>query len=290
MLADAGTDIMCANGIGSVSKWVDDHIFFHILCPHLAIYNAQCQAWHNTVRDNGGQIHEDSCLWYRGDLMPDGRPEEFDEDMSFPLCDLSSTSPHHAGDALFSYADADIDCISDELRTPWEHSKTAPFSNVVPYLGFIWNLSAHMVKVPLEKKHKYCATIEEWKKKAWHSLAEVQKLYGKLLHTTLVVPAGRAYLTNLDTMLTLFNNRPFKPHTPPCDTPHDLDWWARLLDTKNLSRPITGPTPSKTWMPFQMPAQASVSASPLARAGGHGACSQVGRQTVEIPGGQKSQL
>ena len=243
MLADAGTDIMCTNGIGPLSKWVDDHIFFRIPRPHLATYNAQCQAWHNTVKDNGGQIHKGSRLWYRGDVMPDGRLEEFDEDMSFPLCDLSSTSPRPADNALFTYADADIDRVSDELRIPWEHSKTVPFSNIVPYLGFVWNLSACTVEVPLEKKHKYRATIEEWKKKPWHSLAEVQKLYSKLLHTTLVVPAGRTYLTNLETMLALFNNRPFVPHTPPCNTPHDLDWWAKLLDAENLSRPIPGPTP-----------------------------------------------
>ena len=27
--------------------------------------------------------------------------------------------------------------------------------------------------------------------------------------------------------------------------PHDLDWWAGLLDAENLSRPIPGPTPLK---------------------------------------------
>ena len=46
-------------------------------------------------------------------------------------------------------------------------------------------------------------------------------------------------------MLALINNHPFVPHTPPCNTPHDLVWWAKLLDTKTLSRPIPGPTPLK---------------------------------------------
>ena len=41
--------------------------------------------------------------------MPDGRPEEFDEDMLFPLRDLSSASPRFSNDAQFTYADADID-------------------------------------------------------------------------------------------------------------------------------------------------------------------------------------
>ena len=243
MLADAGADIMRANGIGPVSKWVDDHIFFCIPRPHLATYNAQRQSWHRTVTDNGGRIHEGSRIWYRGDAMPDGRPEEFDEDMFFPLRDLSSISPRTADDAHFTYADADIDRVSDELGIPWEHSKTVPFSNVVPYLGFLWNLTTRTVEVPLEKKLKYRSAIEEWQKKPRHTLAEVQRLYGKLLHTTLVVPAGRAYLTNLETMLALFNDRPFVPHTPPRDTPHDLIWWSRLLDAETLSRPIPGPTP-----------------------------------------------
>ena len=243
MLADAGTDIMRASGIGPVSKWVDDHIFFRIPRPHLIAYNAQRQSWHKTVTDNGGRIHEGSRLWYRGDVMPDGRPEEFDEDMFFPLRDLSSTSPRFSNDAQFTYADTDIDRVSDELGIPWEHSKTVPFSNVVPYLGFVWNLTTRTVEVPLEKKSKYRQAIEEWQKKPRHTLAEVQKLYGKLLHTTLVVPAGRAYLTNLEIMLALFNNRPFVPHTPPRDTPQDLIWWARLLDTETLSRHIPGPAP-----------------------------------------------
>jgi len=179
MLADAGTDILCAHGIGLVSKWVDDHIFFRIPCPQLAEYNAHRLSWHQMVTANGGQIHEGSHLWYRGDTMPDGRAEEFDEDMGFPICDLSSSSPCSPDDANFTYADTDIDRILDKLGSPWEHSKTVPFSSTIPYLGFVWDLTAHTVEVPQEKKCKYCSAIEEWQEKLWHTLAEVQKLYGK---------------------------------------------------------------------------------------------------------------
>jgi hypothetical protein len=190
LLADAGSDIIRANGFGPLSKWVDDHIFFRIPRHHLLVYNAQRRSWHQTVMGNGGQIHEGSRLWFRGNTMPDGRPEEFDEDMGFPLRDLSLSSPCSPADALFTYADTDIDHISDKLGIPWELSKTVLFSNIVPYLGFVWNLTAHTVEVPTEKKQKYREAIEEWHKKPRHALAEVQKLYGKLLHTTLVIPAG----------------------------------------------------------------------------------------------------
>ena len=37
-----------------------------------------------SVKTNGGRIHEGSQIWYRGDTMPDGWPEEFDEDMATP--------------------------------------------------------------------------------------------------------------------------------------------------------------------------------------------------------------
>jgi len=242
LLADAGSDIIHVNGIGPLSKWVDNHIFFCIPHHHLLDYNAQCKSWRQTVMDNSGQIHEGSCLWFRGNTMPDGWPEEFDEDMGFPLCNLSLSSPCLPANALFTYADADINRLSDKLGIPWELSKMVPFSNVVPYLSFVWNLTARTVEVPTEKKQKYLEAIKEWQKKPCHALAEVQKLCGKLLHTTLVVPAGRAYLTSLETMLNLFNNRPFMPHSSPCDMFLNLRWWADLLSSSTLSRPIPGPT------------------------------------------------
>jgi len=97
--------------------------------------------------------------------MADGWPKEFDEDMVFPLRDCSHTSPCSLNDVQFTYADADIDCISEELRIPWEPTKTVPFSKVVPYLGFVWNLTTCTVEVPSAKKHKYREAIEKWQKK-----------------------------------------------------------------------------------------------------------------------------
>ena len=243
LLADAGTDIFRANGIGPLSKWVDDHIFFRIPRCHLNTYNNQRLSWSQLVASNGGRIHEGSRIWYKGDTMPDGRPEEFDEDMATPLCDFSHASARSPDDAIFTYADQDIDLLSDELGIPWETSKTIPFRSIVPYLGFVWDLDARSVAIPAEKKLKYLDAIKEWEKKPTHALAEVQKLYGKLLHASLVVTAGRAYLTNLEAMLSGFNNSPFVPHTPPRDTSSDLKWWAQRLQCPTLSRNVPGPVP-----------------------------------------------
>ncbi|OJA16495.1 hypothetical protein AZE42_13267, partial [Rhizopogon vesiculosus] len=40
-LADAGADILRSEGIGPLSKWVDDHLFLRILCEHLERFNEQ---------------------------------------------------------------------------------------------------------------------------------------------------------------------------------------------------------------------------------------------------------
>ena len=243
LLADAGADIFHTNRIGPLSKWVDDHIFFYLPRQHLETYNNQRRSWSQMVTKNGGRIHEASRIWYKGDAMPDRRLEEFDEDMAAPLGDLANTSTHPPSDASFTYANVDINLLSKELSIPWESSKMIPFAMVVPYLGFLWDLDARTVVVPTEKKAKYLDAIEEWHQKPRHTLVEVQGLYGKLLHTSLVIPTGRAYLTTLETMLSGFNNCPFVPHTPPCNTSNDLEWWTDLLKSPSLSRPIPGPVP-----------------------------------------------
>ena len=54
LLADASTDIFRANGIGPLSKWVNDHIFFQIPGLHLDAYNSQRLTWRQLVTANGG--------------------------------------------------------------------------------------------------------------------------------------------------------------------------------------------------------------------------------------------
>jgi hypothetical protein len=129
------------------------------------------------------------------------------------------------------------------LGIRWEPSKSVPFSSEVPYLGFHWDLRTRMVHLLKEKKAKYLAAITEWETRRMHNLLETQKLYGKLFHATLVIPAGRAYLTSLEAMLSSFNNNIFLPHTPPRDTPSDLQWWKQQLGSPEISRPISEPRP-----------------------------------------------
>lgn len=240
-LGDAAVDIFRASGIGPVSKWVDDHVFIRILRKFLSAYNEKRRKWHSIILANGGQLQNGSRLWYRGETMPDGRSAEFDEDAKPPFKDFSAVSVREPHDTPFTYCDTDIDHLSDLLGIPWESSKTIPFSSTAPYLGFVWNLESRTVSLSEAKKIKYKDAITDWGKKATHTLQEVEQLYGKLLHASLVVPAGRAYLTSLEAMLGTFHDRPFIPRTPPKGTTSDLFWWFDRLSNPNITREIPGP-------------------------------------------------
>ena len=243
MLADAGADIFRGMGMGPLAKWVDDHIFFRIPRTHLSSYNTQRASWHHEVETSGGRRQEGGRLWYGGKELPSGRAEEFDEDCSTSLRDLSFSSPRSPDDREFTYADADIDELSSRLGIKWQSSKSIPFGEEVPYLGFRWNLRTQVVYLPEEKKVKYLAAIAEWRGKRAHNLIETQQLHGKLVHAALVIPAGRAHLTSLEAMLSSFNNRPFRPHTPPRGTPDDLSWWQRQLRRASIAITIPKPQP-----------------------------------------------
>ena len=175
-------------------KWVDNHIFFRVPRTLLPEYNARHANWHREICSHGGHRQNGSRLWYGGKDLPNGSSEEFNEDCSTVLQDLADAFPRSLKDREFTYTDADIDVVSARLGIQWEASKSVPFMTEVPYLGFQWNLHTHVVSLLEDKRTKYLAAIVEWEGRCTHNLLKTQKLYGKLLHASLVVPAGHAYI------------------------------------------------------------------------------------------------
>jgi hypothetical protein len=111
LIADAGAEILRANGIGPLDKWVDDHLFFRIPRLHLKQYNIARRQWDADIMHTGPR-HTASRIWYSGVEHPNGSTEEFSESCIFPICDLSNNSPQSEDDAVFTYNFADIDEIS----------------------------------------------------------------------------------------------------------------------------------------------------------------------------------
>ena len=276
-VADAGADIFRYKGIGPLVKWVDDHVFFRVRRQFLATYNGQCQARHTELSARG-QVQQGGRLWFGGGYFPDGTLDEHVEDCRFPCLDLSAFSPRSAEDALYSYNFDDIDSISLALGIPWEKSKDRPFSTSSSYIGFNWDLETLTVSLTAEKRQKYSDSINTWLLRARHDLNDVQKLYGKLLHACLVIPAGRSYLTNLESMLIWCGPRPFTLYEPVKGLADDLSWWSLKLAV-HLYRPIPFPHQLQDLRAFSD--ASSGSRSPSRIAGEHGASSPVGRPWTE---------
>ena len=239
-LADAGTDLFRSHRIGPLAKWVGDHIFFRILLKYLPEYNCQ-HAERYTNLAAQGQRQDGGRLWYGGTTFPDSTLDEHVKNCQFPCLDLSTHTPHSIKDQQYSYNFDDIDKLSNALGIPWERSKDMPFTPSTKYIRLQWDLQHLTVFLTIQKKAKYIANINEWLLQPTHILNDVQKLYGRLLHASLVIPSGRAYLTGLESMLGLCNQCLFIPYSPVKGMTDDLHWWLSRLNQPSVSRPIPAP-------------------------------------------------
>jgi len=99
----------------------------------------------------------------------------------------------------------------------------------------MWDLAKNEIFLADEKKDKYLQAIRVWQERPTHTLIDVQQLYGKLLHATLIAPMGRTYLTSLEAMLRLAADKPFLPRRPVKSLTMELNWWKTVLE-----RPFVG--------------------------------------------------
>lgn len=85
---------------------------------------------------------------------------------------------------------SDIDVISNKLGIPWKMSKDQPFAHSTTYIGFILNLQEKAILLIPSKAEKYLWVINKWNACNTHTLEDIQNIYGKLLHTASLIPAG----------------------------------------------------------------------------------------------------
>lgn len=239
-VADAGCEIIRSRGMGPITKWVDDHPIIRVLRAHLSAFNEVRASWRKLIGERGRQ-QTNSRTWYGGQVMADGGVFEMFEDCSFPLLDLSASSPRTPEEAEYAFGLPDLFATTNPLGIDWEHSKTHQFASTAPYFGFSWDVEEKTVSLPREKAAKYLGAIREWERRDRHTLEDIQQLYGKLLHASLVVPAGRARLLGLERALGLAYRRPFASLFPPRLVRPDLEWWAGRLSGPTLSRSIVIP-------------------------------------------------
>ena len=227
IMGDTSADLMRAQGIGPLVKWVNDHLFFRLDRHQIEAYNTFCCNRSEVIIRHGGQVQHGTRLWFPRETLPDGRQEEWLEDFHF----LLQSFPLRTPDQAHAYTMEDIDDYSAHLGIPWQHSKDLPFNSSTSYLGFMWDLAACTMSLSERKKIKYAEALNSWCQHHTHTLKELEQLYGKLLHASLVIPQGHTYITGLEAMFPLLGHEPFKPQTPPRAIPHHLTWWTSHLQS-----------------------------------------------------------
>ena len=183
--------------------------------------------------------------------------EEFNEDCSEDLHDLSQTSLQPSSDQEFAYTNADINKLSVCLGIRWQTSKSIPFSMEVPYLGFCWDMRTQLVHLPDRKK----ANIR-WP--LWNGKPNA--------HTTSLKHSSTAsFFTQLwSSQPDAHTLQTWRPCLPPLITVLSfcmglpeipLTIWpggSTSLGTQTSSSPSQGPNPSLSTEHIQMPVLALV--------------------------------
>ena len=239
-IRDAGMDLMQAPGIGPLSTWANDHIFFHIPCQYLTEYNQQCKVHHGRILCNGIRIQTGSCYWYKGDTMQYDHVKEFNDDNSFPILDFSSSSLRSPTNADHSYALTDIDTFLLPFSIPWELMKDIPCSSAALFIGFQWDLTSHTVLLLLEKCKKYLAVITSWEETPHHTLWEVEAFmvnFSMPPQLSLPVePTLQSWKRCWASTVIIHSY-----HVPYPNTSDDLIWWMNILASPPSPRPIPRP-------------------------------------------------
>ena len=149
LFGDALADILRANGIGLVLKWVDDFIFFQVPRDTIPAYNKARDKNQTTILSNGGRLQTGRRLWFKGKVSDEAGAEQFAEDLAFPIRHIHD---YPSGTFLYPYDFEEIDRVTKPLSILWESSKDVPFSQTVPFIGFLWNLDQKKVELPEPKK------------------------------------------------------------------------------------------------------------------------------------------
>lgn len=185
-MGDARLQVIQAHGIGLVSKWVDNHIFFCIRQEHIQSYNAAHSNWASKVCENGGGKHKGGWIWYFSKKNAEDKHNKYNEDMACSIVNLSSASSRSKEDSLFTYAVHNINALSKELGIPWKSTKDVFSPLYWVSLRHCMLLSQHAKKTNKRSMSKQLPNGTGLAP----TLSKKLKLFEKLLHTCCVVPRG----------------------------------------------------------------------------------------------------
>ena len=207
--------------------------------------------------------------------MADEWPEEFEEDMAFPLCNLSHASPCSLIDAQFTYADTDKTPTSTTCLTNSEYHGNPPKQCHPVTLSHTWVLFGTSLltqwKYPQKRNANTSRRLRNGRRS--HSIPWLKYKNSTENYST----PPWLYQQDECTSPTWRPCSPFSTISLSCHTPHPTICLTISTGGPSSSNPQPFPDPSqalhplRTLTPSQMPAQALASALPSARGGALGA-------------------
>jgi hypothetical protein len=239
-VADAYLDTARAEGLGPVVPWIDDSAWFRILRTFLTEYNDLRARKRERIRKLGGEGNKGARRWWTGGPTPSGKIEEFAEELTYPIRDVSERGPAQRSDhdERFTYAACDIHHHAEQLSWVLGPEKRQPFGPRVEFTGLDWGVQARNVGIVENKRIKYIGVLEDFLGAKSVTLREVESVYGKLQHCTTVLPEGRAYLVSLSRDRAMYNGHEHARHHLSRSTRSDLDWWRSQLGRQIPPRPL----------------------------------------------------
>ena len=146
--------------------------------------------------------------------------------------------PHYLDDFLLLGAPGSLECLQDlhstlttcqELGIPLAlHKVEGPTTRLV-FLGIGLDSSQMALSLPDDKLLRLRGLMQQWShSKCIRDPQQFQSLLGHLVHTTQVVPLGKAYLNHLFSLAQ--DLRPGQFRCLNCAARANIAWWANLCD------------------------------------------------------------
>ncbi|KAE8228496.1 hypothetical protein CF326_g6570 [Tilletia indica] len=218
-VGEAALDIFRAQGLSPLGRWVDDILFFRVREESIADVNSRRAPTYASMDDQ-------PFLRRGGKWWVDADGNRHDESYEYPLRDRAESRRADG----WHYGDEEIEAWAGRLGLPL-HKPTLR-SSVFTYAGYVFNIRDRQAGLPVTKAATYCDDIHDWLSSPTHRLDDAQRLLGRLLHASPVVPDSSCHLTRLisfvNVAITSNAHARSKRHGgSPLD--EDLLWWRERL-------------------------------------------------------------
>jgi hypothetical protein len=133
--------------------------------------------------------------------------------------------------------------LTGRLGIPWSLEKLKPFASQQKFIGFIWDLAAKAVSMPIEKLQATIALARRWlAPRSRFSSHDAASLHGKLVHTSTIFPLIRPFLPRISRFADRFKSHRAKL-SPPSSLVADLRWIVSILANTPNTRQLSTPNP-----------------------------------------------